>query len=168
MELSFNTIDSLQGTIDSLEGTIDELSGTTSNEVTLYAMTKKTYVAYQGMETDKTSSVESTAVTRTQTLITRDFLFRSLAEAERISMMKFEAYGSQVDIRYSTEYDTLLSNFIALTDHEAFPLTSLFKTYYYNCDVQADKIRFSFSTTKSFYLRWMQVFSIQTTEITEE
>jgi len=168
MEVSFNTIDSLVGQIQNLSGTIDELGGSTTNSITLYAMTKKTYLAYAGMITDKTSSVEDTAVSKIHTLITRDFLFRSLEEAERVSLMKFEAYGTSVTVRYSTEYDTLLKDFIAIPGHETFSLTGKYKTYFYNCDTQCDKIRFSFSSIKDFKIRWIQPFSIQTTEITEE
>lgn len=168
LNLSFNTIDSLVGTIDELKGTINSLGGYTTNQVSIFAMTSKSYVAVDSASYDKMSSVEDTQVVKTHSLITRDFLFKTLEEAERISMMKFEAYGSSVNVRYSTEYDTEPQNFIAITNHEVFPLTINFKTYYYNLDTQADKVRFLFTSTSDFKLRWMQVFSIPTTEITEE
>ena len=168
MNLAFDIIDSLIGTIDELPGTIDELSGYNTNQLTLYAMTKRVYASWDNMITDKTSNVEDTAVSKTHSIISKDFLFKNLEEAERISMMKFEAYGNSVSVRYSTEYDILWKDFLAIPNHETFALTGKYKTYFYNCDTQADKIRFMFSSTLDFRLRWLQVFAIETTELTEE
>ncbi len=111
------------------------------------------YAGWNNIITDKTSNIEDTAVTKTHLLITRDFLFRSLEEAERVSLMKFEAYGDKVSVRYSTEYDTLVNEFVALVDHEVFTLNSKYKTYFYNCDTQTDKIRFLFMSTHDFKFR---------------
>lgn len=167
LALSFSTIDSLSGTIDELAGTIDELGGVVASEVTIFAMTQASYVAYEGTNEDKVHSVDDTNVPKQHMLITRDFLFSSLEEAERISLMKFEAQGESVNVRFSTEYDNTVATCTPIPDHEFFPLTERFRTYFYNIDIQTDKIRFCFFSTRPFSLRWMQVFAVQTQEITE-
>ena len=168
MSLSFSTIDSLEGTIDQLEGTIDELGGVTSNEVTIIAMTKDSYVFLDNLAEDKRQYDPVVQIPKEHYLITRDFLFRSLEEAERVSMMKYEASGTSVDVLYSTSYAIIPAQFIRIPDHDTFPLTSSYQTHFYNCDTLTDKIRFCFRSQSNFKLRWIQAFSILTTEITEE
>jgi hypothetical protein len=169
MALSFSTIDSLEGTISQLIGTIDDLGGVTSNEVTIVAMTADSYVFLNDLQADKKQYEPNVEVPKEHYIVTRDFLFRSLEEAERVSMMKYEARGdATVDVLYSTEYEVLPSRFNRIPDHDVFPLTTGYKTHFYNCDTLTDKIRFCFRSLNNFKLRWVQAFSIPTTEITEE
>ena len=169
LSLSFSTIDSLEGSIDDLQGTIDELGGVGSNEVTIVAMTTDSYVFLNNLESDKRQYTPVVQIPKEHYLVTRDFLFQSLEEAERVSMMKYEARGeSTLDVLYSTNYALAPSDFIRIPDHDVFPLSSSYKTGFYNCDVQTDKIRFCFRSQNNFNLRWMQVFAIPTTEITAE
>jgi hypothetical protein len=131
-------------------------------------MTKDSYVFMDNLEGDKNQSDPLVQIPKEHYLVTRDFLFRSLEEAERVSMMKYEVKGTTIDVLYSTDYAILPSEFVSIPDHNTFPLGDSYQTHFYNCDTLTDKIRFCFRSQSNFKLRWIQAFSILTTEITEE
>lgn len=156
-------------TIDELIGTIDEQNWTFEASYTEGAVASM-ILSPDGENTrvlddtigsdggyydpDGTWNVGTAISTR---LITRDFIFGDLPRQDRVERVDFEAYGTSVDVSYSSKYVTDPAAFLVTI---STTLTPAFEERHYFPDAVGEHIRFLFESDKYWAIRWVQPYAV--------
>lgn len=163
------TWDDLIGDWDEQNWTWDEvgLEGTTKSVLLGWAA-GQVDVMDNKLATDEgywdadTTWVPGTAISTR--LITRDFIFNNLQLFDRVERLSFEAFGTTCQVGYDWIYNINPATFLQIED---VTLSQAFDERFYFPDANTKKIRFLFTSSNYFSLRWAQPFAVATETFNE-